>query len=122
MKLIYVASPYCGNVAENEEYAKGACRFVMESGHAFFAPHLLYPRILDDTVPEERKLGMNMGLTMLSKCDELWAFGVVMSKGMQREIAEAERLGIPVQHFVVFEETPNGPRLKQPMWRRTASS
>ena len=35
MKLIYVASPYAGDVEKNVEYAKQACRTVMESGHAF---------------------------------------------------------------------------------------
>ena len=54
MKLIYVASPYAGDVEANVEYAKQACRTVMESGNAFFAPHLLYPSILDDAVSSER--------------------------------------------------------------------
>ena len=38
MKLIYVASPYAGDVERNVEYAKQACRTVMESGHAFLPP------------------------------------------------------------------------------------
>ncbi|MDE7261009.1 MAG: DUF4406 domain-containing protein [Oscillospiraceae bacterium] len=99
MKLIYVASPYAGDVEKNVEYAKQACRTVMESGHAFFAPHLLYPSILDDAVPEERQAGIEMGLTLLHRCDELWAFGPVVSSGMQAEIAEAERLRIPVHRM-----------------------
>ena len=101
MKLIYVASPYAGDVEKHVEYAKQACRAVMESGHAFFAPHLLYPSILDDNVPEERQLGIDMGLTMLEKCDELWTFGDHISKGMQAEIKEAERIGIPVRHIAL---------------------
>lgn len=72
MKLIYVASPYAGDVKKNIEFAKRACRYVMEQGQAFFAPHLLYPQILDDTDPEERKTGIKLGLRMLEKCDELW--------------------------------------------------
>ena len=80
MKLIYVASPYAGDVEKNVEYAKQACRTVMESGHAFFAPHLLYPSVLDDLVPEERQAGIEMGLTLLYRCDELWAFGPTVSR------------------------------------------
>ena len=121
MKLIYVASPYSGDVKDNIKFARDACRFVMENGHAFFAPHLIYPQILNDRIPEERRLGMDMGLAVLSKCDELWAFGVVVSKGMQREIDHAEQLGIPVRHFIVFEETRRGGRLRQPSWRMTTS-
>ena len=96
MKLIYVASPYAGDVEKNVEYAKQACRAVVESGHACFAPHLLYPAILNDAVPEERQAGIKMGLAFLGRCDELWAFGPVISSGMQEEIAAAERLRIPV--------------------------
>ena len=103
MKLIYVASPYAGDVEKNVEYAKQACRTVMESGYAFFAPHLLYPAVLNDSVPEERQAGIEMGLTLLYRCDELWAFGPTVSSGMQAEIAEAERLRIPVRRMDVTE-------------------
>ncbi len=97
MKLIYVCSPYAGDIDANVRFAKDACRFVMRKGHAFFAPHLLYPTILDDSIMDERKLGMNMGLLMLRKCDELWVFGSRISSGMQAEIEEASQLGIPVK-------------------------
>ena len=99
MKLIYVASPYAGDIEANVRYAEDACRFVMHKGHAFFAPHLLYPAVLDDSVPAERALGMSMGLLMLGKCDELWAFGDRISAGMKAEIEEAVRLGIPVKRI-----------------------
>lgn len=104
MKLIYVASPYTGDVETNMEYAKEACRTVMESGNAFFAPHLLYPSVLDDAVPAERQLGIDMGLTMLSKCDELWVFGPRISAGMQAEMEEADRLGIPIRRMEISED------------------
>ena len=104
MKLIYVASPYAGDIKKNMEYAKQACRAVMESGHAFFAPHLLYPAVLNDAVQEERQAGMDMGLTMLFRCDELWVFGPHISSGMQAEIEEAERLRIPVHRMDISED------------------
>ena len=96
MKLIYVASPYAGDIEKNTEFAKRACRHVMNEGHAFFAPHLLYPTILDEHQPEQRQLGLDMGITMLSRCDELWCYGDRISPGMRLEIEEAGRLGIPV--------------------------
>lgn len=104
MKLIYVASPYAGDMERNVEYAKQACRTVMECGHAFIAPHLLYPAVLNDAVSEERQAGIEMGLTLLHRCDEVWAFGPVVSSGMQAEIEEAERLRIPVRRMEVTEE------------------
>ena len=42
---------------------------------------------------------MEMGLTLLHRCDELWVFGPCVSSGMQAEIAEAERLRIPVRRM-----------------------
>lgn len=68
----------------------------MNAGHAFFAPHLLYTRILDDTRPEERRVGIEMGLAVLARCDELWAFGEHISAGMRKEMEAAWHLGIPV--------------------------
>ena len=103
MKLIYVASPYAGDVQKNTEFAKEACRHAMSEGHAFFAPHLLYPAILDDNQPQERQLGINMGLAMLSHCDELWCYGDRISHGMMEEIAEADRLGIPIRRVMEQE-------------------
>ena len=99
MKLIYVASPYAGDVEKNVAYARRVCREIAEHGYAFVAPHLMYPEILDDAVPEERQAVIKMGLTLLQRCDELWAFGPVVSSGMQTEIAEAERLRIPIRRM-----------------------
>ncbi|WP_352416497.1 DUF7768 domain-containing protein [Oscillibacter ruminantium] len=104
MKRIYVASPYAGDIENNTEFAKNACRFVMNQGHAFFCPHLLYPNILDDDNPKERQLSLDMGLVMLESCDELWCFGERISHGMMAEIEEAETLGIPTRRVMEYEQ------------------
>ena len=103
MKLIYVASPYAGDIEQNTEYARRACRHVMNEGHAFFAPHLLYPQLLDDSKPQERQIGLDMGLSMLPRCDELWCYGDRISHGMHLEIEEAVRIGIPVRRVMELE-------------------
>ena len=103
MKLIYVASPYKGDVQKNIEYAKEACRYVLNQGNAFFCPHLLYPQILDDNNPEERRLGINIGKEFLVKCDELWAFGGHISHGMFEEIEFAKEIGIPVKRIIQLD-------------------
>lgn len=105
MKRIYVASPYAGDIERNTEYAKNACRFVMNQGHAFFCPHLLYPHILEEKNLTERQLGLDMGLTMLKSCDELWCFGDSISHGMMAEIEEAQRLGIPTRRVLKCEQS-----------------
>lgn len=91
MKRIFVASPLAprkGNTFEdNLKLAERLCRAVVLAGHAPFAPHLIYPRFLDDTSPEERKTGMRAGRRYLATCDELWAYDVLgISSGMEAEI------------------------------------
>lgn len=103
MKLIYVASPYKGDIEKNIEYAKQACRYVLNQGNAFFCPHLLYPQILDDNNPEERRLGINIGKEFLTKCDELWAFEGHISHGMFEEIEFAGKMGIPIKRIIQLD-------------------
>lgn len=103
MKLIYVASPYAGDIKKNIKFAKQACRYVLNEGNAFFCPHLLYPQILDDNNSEERKLGINIGKEFLAKCDELWAFGDHISHGMFEEIEYAREIGIPVKRIMKLD-------------------
>lgn len=77
-----MASPYDGDIEKNTEFAKRACRHVMNEGHAFFAPHLLYPQLLNDANTQERQAGLAMGLAVLPRCDELWCYGERISHGM----------------------------------------
>ncbi len=120
MKFIYVASPYAGDVERNIRFAKQACRYVMEQGHAFFAPHLLYPKLLDDTNQLERQAGLDMGLAILSRCDELWACGERMSPGMIQEIEQAEKLGIPIR-YLSTEQILNGQKPVYAIWAKVQS-
>ena len=48
-KLVYIASPYSGDVERNVAFAKAACRYAMNQGVTPIASHLLYPQMLDDS-------------------------------------------------------------------------
>ena len=96
-KVVYIASPLSGDIEQNLQFARLACRYAMAQGAAPFAPHLLYTQMLDDSRPEERKLGIDMGSRMLERCDELWLCGDRISHGMAGEKKLAEALGIPVR-------------------------
>ncbi len=102
-KMIYVASPYAGDVEKNVEFAKAACDYVRRCGFGFFAPHLFYPEFLDDNVPEQRKQGLEMGLSMLTRCDELWIFGNHISSGMRMELEYASKKGVPIRQITTEE-------------------
>lgn len=99
MKLVYVCSPYKGDVDYNVAKARGYCRFVYTQGAVPFAPHLHNTQFLDDSIQDERSAGISMGLEMLSRSAEVWAFGEKISGGMMTEIEAAEQLGIPVMYF-----------------------
>ena len=53
-KLIYIASPYAGDIEANTAFAKKACRYAIHQGHTPIAVNLLYPQMLDDAEPTER--------------------------------------------------------------------
>ena len=48
-----------------------------------------------------------MGMVLLTKCEQVWVFGSVISAGMRAEIAKAEKKNIPVRYFTEeLEEMP----------------
>lgn len=96
-KLVYIASPYAGDVEGNVAFAKAACRYAAVKGYTPVAVHLMYPQFLDDRVPKEREAGLKMGRRVLAACEEIWLCGERMSAGMKVEEAEAKRLGIPIR-------------------------
>ena len=102
-KLVYIASPLSGDVEKNLDFARQACLSAMAQGVTPFAPHLLYPQMLDDNDPVQRELGMKMGNQMLALCDELWLCGDRISSGMASEMKLAEELDIPVQKISTEE-------------------
>ena len=102
--LVYICSPYRGNIEKNTASAQAYCRMAVERGCIPIAPHLLFPQFLDDSLEEERELGMFMGLVLLTKCKELWAFGEYVSEGMKQEIRKAETRNLPVRRFTLLGE------------------
>lgn len=97
--VIFVCSPLRGDTELNIDRALRYSRFVFVKGGIPLAPHTIFTRFLDDEIPEERKAGMEMGLRLMRNCDELWAFGKKITKGMAQEIEWAKRLGLPVIRF-----------------------
>jgi len=97
--FIYVCSPLRGDVERNIQRAIGYSRYVYGKGGIPMTPHVYFTTFLDDTVPEERAAGIQMGMQLLLRCDELWAFGENISEGMAAEIAAAQDLGLFIRRF-----------------------
>ncbi|MBQ9740672.1 MAG: DUF4406 domain-containing protein [Kiritimatiellae bacterium] len=118
MKKVYICSRFRADerhtVDENINRALFACSYALNHGYAPFAPHLIYPRCLDDNEPDEREIGLTAGKTWLVVCDELWQWGATISEGMAAEIALANQYGIPVKVF-------NSIGIPKEMWKGGAS-
>ena len=97
--IIYICSPYAGNVEGNVAAARKYSRFAMERGYIPIAPHLLFPQFMEGSDPEQRRLGIFFGLVLQSKCKEVWVFGGNITKGMAVEIEKAHERGLPVRYF-----------------------
>ena len=97
--VVYIASPYAGEMEDNISRAKGYCRFAVSKGVIPLAPHLLYPQFMDDNDEDQRILGLRFAIVLLCRCDELWVFGEKISAGMAKEIEKAEKRGMRIRRF-----------------------
>lgn len=97
--IVYICSPFAGEVEANTEAARRYSRFAVDAGYIPFAPHLLFPQFLDDTNPDERQLGLFFGNAMMSKCSEIWVFGNRISAGMKAEINRAKWKNYRLRYF-----------------------
>ena len=95
--LVYICSPFSGDVERNTFKAREYSRYAIQRGCIPLAPHLLFPQFMSEET--ERELAMQMDLILLTKCDELWVFGEKVTKGMGTEINKAERKHIKIRYF-----------------------
>jgi hypothetical protein len=108
-ELVILESPYAGRVWINVRYARAAMRDCLLRGEYPFASHLLYTQaeVLDDSVPGERALGIAAGLAW-GRCAARTVVytDLGISPGMAHGIAEAEKLGRPVDMRTLAGWTP----------------
>jgi len=104
MKLVILESPFSGDVDANIKYARRAIKDCLKRGESPIASHLLFTQdgILDDTIEEERVLGMQAGFAwyrVAEACVVYQDLGV--SRGMQEGIKMAEKYGIPIHYRII---------------------
>lgn len=96
--FVYICSPLRGDYDKNTENAIAYCAAAFRNGYIPIAPHIYFPRFVDDRNAKERSMAMSAGKQMLLACSEVWVFGLDHpSEGMQEEIALAVRHGIPIR-------------------------
>ena len=97
--IVYICSPYAGDVTSNVENARKYSRFAVDAGYIPIAPHLLFPQFLSDNNPKERQLGLFFGNALMGKCSEVWVFGECISSGMEAEIRRAKWKNYCLRYF-----------------------
>ena len=95
--LVYICSPYSGDIARNTEKAKRYCRFAVDNNAILLAPHLLFPQFMNDET--ECDLAMFMDMVLIGRCEQLWVFGNTITEGMKAEISKANKKGIKIRRF-----------------------
>ena len=101
MRRVIIESPYAGDIQRNERYARAAMLDCLSNGEAPFASHLLYTQegVLDDTNPEDRKLGIDAGLVWGELADATVVYvDLGFSTGMTYGMARAFYAGRPIEY------------------------
>lgn len=91
-KLVYLESPYAGDVEKNIKYARLCMKDSINRGEYPFASHLLYTQenILDDSDPVERTLGIVSGFAFAKLCSKTVIYADLgISNGMMLGIEDA---------------------------------
>lgn len=93
-------SPLKGDYERNRAYARACMRDAMTvHDEAPFAMHLLYAQegITDDTIPEERRLGIAAGLAWSAKAERILVYtDLGITEGMAIAIEKASARRIPI--------------------------
>ncbi len=98
--LVYVCSPYRGDVEKNIDSARKYSRFTFEKKNIPITPHLLYPQFLNDNDLFERNIAIHkINYVLIGLCKEMWVFGDEITEGMQREILVAQKRKKPIKYF-----------------------
>ena len=104
-KVVFISHPLKGDVEGNTNKVKEICRNIMFEGVVIpLATHLLFPTVMNDDIPEERRNGLNGTLEVLKRADEVWVYGDRISEGMKEEIELAEKINIPVVFKKEFKQ------------------
>ena len=98
--LVYVCSPFRGNVDENVINARKYSRFTFDEKNIPITPHLLYPQFINDNDLFERNIAIHkINYVLIGLCKEMWVFGDVITEGMEREILIAKKRKMRIRYF-----------------------
>ncbi|TSC61756.1 MAG: hypothetical protein G01um101448_325 [Parcubacteria group bacterium Gr01-1014_48] len=114
MRRVVVETPYAGDVEKNTHYARLCLHDCLLRNEAPFASHLLYTQesILDDGIPEQRKLGILAGFVWGSVAEATVVYtDYGISSGMKKSIKRAETDGRSVEYRQLFKKDESQSRV-----------
>ena len=101
LPLVLIESPFAGDVETHIRYARACMRDSLLRGEYPFAMHLLYTQhgILDDTIPDERTLGIAAGMAWGKHAAKTVVYtDLGISPGMKYGIQKAEEEGRAIEY------------------------
>lgn len=107
MIKVILESPYAGEIERNIRYARACVRDSLLRGESPIASHLLYTQngILDDDIEEERKLGIDAGLSWHTVMDKhVFYIDYGYSKGMLYAKKKSEDMNIQIEERYLFKD------------------
>jgi len=98
MKKVILESPFAGDIARNIEYARQCMLDCLMRNESPIVSHLLYTQVLDDKIPEDRRLGIDAGLAWIDAADRhVFYIDYGYSNGMLAAKEFAEKNGIIIE-------------------------
>ena len=104
MLKVVIESPFAGDVVRNVKYARLCLADSLKRGEAPFLSHLLYPLVLDDNDPKQRKFGIKAGLEWGRKADLRAVYiDYGISEGMEMGIKDAQKHKQPIEYRRILD-------------------
>jgi len=115
MKLVIIESPFGKRVdgmpctpdelERNLAFARAAMLDSLRRQEAPYGSHLLYPQVLNDATPEERRMGMEAGFAWGEAAAALGRVGIAavyidrgITPGMREGIERHKANGLPIEY------------------------
>lgn len=93
-RVVFVAHPL-GTGLDRDANISNAKRWVVWLAEQGYAPLAPWTTLAEHWTENRREQGLDVGFAILRQCQGLVLCGGRMSPGMQRELDEAKRLGLP---------------------------
>lgn len=99
VKTVFIAHPIAGDIEGNVKKVLEICEKIHSEKIIPVAPYLVSLQYLDDTIIEDRELGILANTECFKRryVDELWLYGDRISSGMKHEVILAFHFGIKVR-------------------------